>query len=183
MNAKRQQRKGTPREKAWSLAGIADWDIGQSNIMTQRSLTILLVEDDSNDILLMEHAAASSGLGYRVQSVTDGVQAIRYLQGDPPYDDRSLYPGPAVILTDLKMPGMDGLELLRWLRNHAECQVIPTVVLSSSALARDIEESYQLGANSYICKPSSQHERIRMLRVLHEYWCMCQRPHIVEKCK
>ncbi|MGH7971988.1 MAG: response regulator, partial [Limisphaerales bacterium] len=106
-----------------------------------------------------------------------------YLQGKPPYDDRSLYPVPALILTDLKMPGMDGLEFLRWLRAHDECQVIPTVVLSSSALPRDIEESYRLGVNSYICKPASQHQRIRMLRVLHEYWCMCERPRTVEKCK
>src|SRR5439155_21926607 len=88
-----------------------------------------------------------------VQSVTDGDEALDYLEGKPPFSDRELYPVPRLVLLDLKMPRVSGFEVLSWVRADPALQVMPVVVLSSSSHDVDVRRAYQLGANSYVVKP------------------------------
>ena len=101
-------------------------------------LIILIAEDDPNDVLLLRRAFQKNGLDLPVHVCTDGQDAIDYLRAHGPYADREKYPFPRAIITDLKMPRCSGFELLQWLDEHAECSVIPTIVLSASAEDRDV---------------------------------------------
>jgi CheY-like chemotaxis protein len=145
-------------------------------------LNMLFVEDDENDVKLLQMAIASGAAGHTVQIVGNGEEAIRYLRGEGHYADRQKFPLPNVILTDLKMPRMSGLELLRWLREHPECSVIPTIVLSGSALPADVREAYRLGANAYMAKPSNLNELVEMLRLTYEFWSLCHCPEMPRGC-
>ena len=144
--------------------------------MKRGHLVILLVEDDENDVILVRKAIETGGAGHTVQAVTDGEQAIRYLQGIDEYADRERYPVPNVVLSDLKMPRMTGFELLRWLRANPKYSVIPTIIYSNSALESDVREAYRLGANSYIAKPPSLGALVETLRAIYEYWSRCECP-------
>jgi CheY-like chemotaxis protein len=137
---------------------------------------MLLVEDDENDIFLVRKAIQNAGAGHSVHAVQDGEQAVRYLQGLDEFSDRRRFPIPNVVLTDLKMHKMGGLELLHWLRTNPLFSVIPTIVYSSSALEKDVQEAYRLGANSYITKPTSLSGLVDTLRILYEYWSRCECP-------
>src|SRR5262245_26034988 len=114
--------------------------------------------------------------------VEDGEEAIKYLRGEGMYADRETYPFPTVILSDLKMPRMSGFELLRWVREHPECSVIPTLLFTSSAVPSDIKEAYQLGANAYMVKPRDHKEFEEFLRLTCQYWKRCERPAALQKC-
>jgi CheY-like chemotaxis protein len=115
---------------------------------------ILLVEDDSNDALLLQRALRRAQIDYPVQVVTDGDQAICYLSGKAPFADRAQHPLPALVLLDLKLPRKPGLEVLAWIRNQRqEIKEIPVIVLTSSRHTVDIDQAYALGANSYMAKP------------------------------
>ena len=92
------------------------------------------------------------------------------------YSDRHLYPFPEVMIVDLKMPRMTGLELLTWIREHPEYKVIPTIIMTSSRLDEDIKKAYSLGANTYMIKPSSLGELAKMVKAAHEYWSLSARP-------
>jgi CheY-like chemotaxis protein len=140
------------------------------------TLTILLVEDSPDDVLLFRHALKSTGLDARVSHVLDGGVAIEYLEAAPPYDDRERYPFPDMIMTDLKMPLFDGFELLAWLQARPKCSAIPTIVLSASNHESDVARAYQLGANAYLLKPNTVTDLTRLLQVTHAFWSHCQRP-------
>ncbi|MDB6053733.1 MAG: response regulator with CheY-like receiver domain and winged-helix DNA-binding domain [Verrucomicrobiales bacterium] len=144
--------------------------------MEKASFTILIVEDDPNDVLFLKRALRKNDINNPVQAVSDGAEAIAYLSGDTPYSNRQVYPFPEVIIMDLKMPRMGGLEVLEWLRAHPQFRVIPTLVLSSSKLNSDIAKAYGLGANSYMVKPANFDDLQRMIRVAHEYWTFCMKP-------
>ena len=121
--------------------------------------TVLVVEDDSNDVLLLQRAFRKGGLTHLLQVVHDGEEAILYLSGEAPYTDRSKYPLPALMLLDLKMPRKSGLEVLDWLRKQTnELKNLPVIVLTSSRLTEDVDRAYALGANSYMAKPSGNYE-------------------------
>jgi CheY-like chemotaxis protein len=141
-----------------------------------RHLTILVVEDNPAEALLLKKALASAQITNPVQIVENGQEAIHYLSGSGKYVDRVQYPFPSVILTDLKMPRVNGFDILRWLRAHPECSVIPAIVLTNSALPEDISLAYQLGANSYMVKPHGFNELVQMLRTAYEYWTYCEKP-------
>jgi len=129
------------------------------------------VEDDENDTLLAQRAFKHIP-GSVVRPVRDGEEAIAYLTGQPPYTDDQLYPWPDVILLDLKMPRMNGFDFLKWVRAQTERDVrlLPVVVLSASNLQEDVKKAYAMGANSYLVKPISWEELVRVLRGLNEYW-------------
>lgn len=133
--------------------------------------TFLLVEDDPNDALFVELELKNEAPDIQLHWVSDGHEAIDYLQGRPPYVNRKTHPIPDVILLDLRMPRVGGFELLEWLNSQAptDFKLIPVIVMSSSNLERDVKRAYELGANSYFVKPfhfGAFRERIRMLGLM-----------------
>ncbi len=132
---------------------------------------ILLVEDNPMDIDLTRRAFARRKLANPIQVARDGEEALAYLPrweaGEPP---------PAVILLDLKLPKVDGLEVLRQLKAHAQFRAIPVVILTTSSEDRDIQTAYQLGANSYIVKPVSFEKFVQVAEQIEVYWCVLNTP-------
>jgi CheY-like chemotaxis protein len=147
-----------------------------------RDLTILIVEDNPNDVLLLQKALTKAGITNPVQVVEDGVDAISYLRGVDKFKDRAEFPFPSVVFTDLKMPRMGGFEVLEWLRSHQECSVIPVIMLTNSRIDEDIRRAYQLGANSYIVKPQEFEKLVELLRVAYDYWSWCEKPFVPPNC-
>ena len=131
--------------------------------------TILLVEDHEDDISLLRNAFKEAGLN-GLQVVKNGDQAIDYLEGDGRYLDRQLFPCPALILLDLKMPGRNGFEVVEWVRAHGGLKRMPIIVLTDSANADDVNRAYDMGINSYLIKPIELREIARLVRAFVEYW-------------
>jgi len=144
--------------------------------MDDANYTILLVEDDENDAMLLRMAFERNSIANPVQWVKDGLEAVAYLNGDGIYSDRAKYPFPEVLLLDLKMPRMTGLELLAWIAEHPEFKVIPTIIMTSSKQELDIESAYKLGANTYMTKPIAFDQLAQMVKLTHEYWAMSAKP-------
>ncbi|MBD2740160.1 response regulator [Coleofasciculus sp. FACHB-1120] len=143
--------------------------------------TILLVEDDSNDVFLIQRAFRKANLLNPLQVVENGEAAVFYLAGKQPYSDRDRYPLPALILLDLKLPRKSGLEVLEWLRQQPDLKRLPVVVLTSSEENRDINRAYDLGANSYLVKPVAFEALLDMVKTLNSYWLIFnQRPKLEE---
>ena len=137
---------------------------------------MLLVEDDDNDIFLVRKATESGGKGHAVYAVHDWLEAIDYLKGAGSFADRNKFPVPNVVLTDLKMPKMNGFEFLEWLRANSHFSVIPIIVYSSSRIDVDVRRAYQLGANSYIAKPTNLAAMVDILGTIYSYWSHCECP-------
>jgi CheY-like chemotaxis protein len=144
--------------------------------MDDSSFTILLVEDEENDALLVKMAFKKNAIPNPVQWVRDGLEAIAYLNGEGEFADRERYPFPEVLILDLKMPRMNGLELLAWIRDHPEFRVIPTIIMSASRLDSDVEKAYALGANTYMIKPSAFDDLAKMVKLAHDYWGVSIKP-------
>ena len=130
---------------------------------------ILLVEDDPNDVLLIQRAFQKAGLGEVLRFVRDGEQAIDY-NGEGQYADRERFPFPFLLLLDLKMPGVDGFEVLDWIRSQKSLRRLLVVVLTSSNLQADVDRAYELGANSYLVKPVEFGEMVSMVQRFEVYW-------------
>lgn len=143
---------------------------------------ILVAEDNVLEALLLKKAFVAAQVKRPVFMVSDGQEAMEYLGGVGPYLDRDKYPFPDVLMLDLKMPRMDGFDVLRWLRTHPECSVVPTIVLTNSALPDDIQRAYELGANSYIVKPQKFNDLVRLIQCAFEYWDWCEKPVTAKAC-
>jgi CheY-like chemotaxis protein len=139
-------------------------------------LVILAAEDDPNDLELLRHVVAENGVAVNFQSADDGEQLIHYLRGEGKFADRDRHPIPDIVVLDLKMPRMNGFEVLQWLRQEPGLARIPTIVLSGSGLESDIEEAYRLGANTYFTKPGQLAELRKIIGSLIDYWRRSQRP-------
>ena len=139
-------------------------------------LTILIAEDDPNDVMLLELAIRKNGMVNPVKVVRDGEEAIEYLEGKGKYANREQFPFPSVIISDVKMPRRNGLEVIEWVRQHPTCSVTPIVMLSGSKIQQDVLSAYKLGANSYFTKPSTLDELSELLRLAMDYWVRCERP-------
>jgi len=126
--------------------------------------------------MFVKRALDKSGVAKFFHSVLDGSQMIAYLKGQGDYADREAFPFPNVLLCDIKMPGMDGFKVLRWLQDHPECRVIPTIIFSSSTMEADIHQSYVLGANAYLEKPNALEEFTTTIDYLYQFWSRCQVP-------
>lgn len=133
-------------------------------------VNILHVEDDPNDALLFQHACRKAGIGFELQSVNDGDQAIAYLRGQEKFSDRATHPLPELILLDLKMPRLSGFDVLAWLRTEGGFNRVPVIILTSSNHESDIRRAYDLGANSYLVKPVGFDALVEVARTIHSYW-------------
>jgi len=133
-------------------------------------LVILVVEDRKDDIILIQRALAQASVPNPVHVVGNGEEAQAYLLGTGQFSDRSEFPLPDLILLDLKMPKMDGFELLRWIRSQPELKTLRVVVLTSSEDIYDINKAYQLGANSFLVKPHEFINFTAMMRTLGSFW-------------
>jgi DNA-binding response OmpR family regulator len=137
---------------------------------------ILLVEDNPDDEALTLRALRQNNIANEVVVVRDGVEALDYLFIRGAYADRDPHDGPEVVLLDLKLPRVNGLEVLQQLRENESTKLMPVVILTSSSEERDIVSSYNLGANSYIRKPVDFNQFMEAVRQLGLYWLVLNQP-------
>jgi two-component system response regulator len=140
--------------------------------MTEHGVDILLVEDDPNDVELTLHALQRHYLANRVDVVRDGAEALDFLFCTGAYAHRQSGDSPQLILLDLKLPRVDGFEVLQQIKTDPRTRTIPVVALTSSAEECDIVESYQLGVNSYIVKPVDYAQFVEAVRQIGFYWLL-----------
>ena len=137
--------------------------------MNERQL-ILVLEDDGDDMFFMRRAFLKMGLGSSVRFALNGNEAISYLAGEGRFQNRAKYPAPSVVLTDLKMPFVDGFEVLEWMRKHPEYRDTPAFVLSGSDLAADRSKAEQCGATGYFTKPRIPDKLLPLLKEMQQIW-------------
>jgi two-component system, response regulator len=143
----------------------------------EQAVEVLLVEDSPNDVELTLHALKRYRLANRIQVVRDGAEALEFLFAVGAYAHRKDADSPKVVLLDLKLPLVDGIEVLRAIRADPRTRTIPVVVLTSSREERDLTQTYGLGANSYIVKPVDFQQFTEAVRQLGMYWVLLnQRP-------
>ncbi|HVS52148.1 MAG TPA: response regulator [Opitutaceae bacterium] len=142
----------------------------------KKPCTVLLVEDDENDVVLLQHAFREVGLSNPLQIARDGQEAMDFLsrlvEARAPIDDRL----PCLAIMDLKMPRRNGLDLLHWLRHQRVLRSLPVILFSSSAHRHDVERAYALGANSFVVKPASTERRVEFARHVKDYWLNFNQP-------
>ncbi len=134
------------------------------------SNTILLVEDNEDDVLFLRRALKMAGVPHPLQVVEDGRKAIDYLEGTGDYANRAEFPLPCLVLLDLKLPRIMGLDVLKWIREQPGLEPLPIIVLTSSQEPSDIQRAYRLGANSYLVKPSSTDKLVDLVKSFSDYW-------------
>jgi CheY-like chemotaxis protein len=138
--------------------------------------TILLVEDNPNDAMLTLQALQKHKLANEIVIARDGVEALDYLFARGAYASRDRAETPALILLDIKLPKMDGLEVLREIRATPLTSMLPVVMLTSSREEQDLLESYRLHCNSYICKPVDFAQFVRAVEQMELYWLVTNEP-------
>ena len=135
-----------------------------------RSVNILLVEDDPNDVMLIRKAVQKILSGIPLAVVPNGQEAVGYLKGEGLYANRGVYPFPDIVLLDLKMPLMNGFEVLRWVRQQPRLKRLPVIVLTGSVQESDARLAYEMGANSYVIKPADFNQLLEMIKTLGNFW-------------
>ena len=145
--------------------------MNESNIVE-----ILLVEDTQEDLDLTLRALRKAKLTNRIEAVRDGEEALQFIFCEGKYAGRKMANGPKVILLDLKLPKVDGLEVLRRIKGDSRTKAIPVVVLTSSKEQNDVIESYGLGVNSYIVKPVNFEQFSETVQKLGMYWVLLNHP-------
>jgi len=129
--------------------------------------TLLLADDNQDDLCIMKTAFVQAGVPNELQTVLDGEQAIAYLKGDGEYSDRQRYPFPIVVFLDLNMPKKGGLEVLAWIREQPALKTLTVLILTASNRRTDVGRAYELGANSYLIKPGRFQELVELLKAWH----------------
>jgi Response regulators consisting of a CheY-like receiver domain and a winged-helix DNA-binding domain len=132
--------------------------------------TILLAEDREDDVLLVQRAFVKGGIRNPLCVVRNGEEAIDYLSGIGQFSDRASYPFPILLLLDLKMPRMNGFEVLHWIRSQSFLSPLRVIVLTSSEDIRDVTLAYKLGANSFLVKPLDFNNTVAMAEMITDYW-------------
>jgi CheY-like chemotaxis protein len=131
---------------------------------------ILVAEDDLTDAYFFQRAFKRAGLPVVLHLVRDGQEVIDYLQGTGPFADRAAHPLPQLLLLDLKMPRLDGFDVLEWVRQQPDLSSVQVVIFSSSDEAKDINKAYGLGANWYLVKPHSMEELTALVGRFKKFW-------------
>lgn len=134
------------------------------------SKLILIVEDYEDDAKLLHILLSHTGVTNEVRITLNAEDAINYLDGIPPFSNRSLYPLPSVVFVDLKLPGISGFELLRWMKNHPELKEIFVVVLSATGDLISVQAAYSLGANSFLTKPCRPVDLENLIEAYPKFW-------------
>jgi two-component system response regulator len=137
---------------------------------------LLLVEDNSDDLEMALHALRKMNLANHIQVARDGVEALDFIFCRGPHAGRNIENGPKVVLLDLKLPKVDGLEVLQKIKGDPRTRAIPVVVLTSSKEQSDVVESYHLGVNSYIVKPVNFAQFAEAVQKLGLYWLLLNQP-------
>jgi len=131
---------------------------------------VLLIEDDENDVFFFKRAMKLAGWTDPLQVARDGKQAIDYLGGSGQFSSRDEFPLPALLLLDLKLPYVNGLEVLKWIRDNPALRQMAIIVLTSSREDVDIERACQLGANAYVVKPAASEELVDLVKAIWAFW-------------
>lgn len=150
------------------------------SLMDKKSFSVLLVEDDLNDIFLVKRAFKMAQIQNPLHVVTDGVEAMSYLRGEGKYADREQYPLPRLMVMDIKMPRKSGFEVLEWVKGDSKVlRRIPIVIVSASEDPRDINRAYELGANAYMIKPVDFRAVEHLFESITHYWGLeCAKPEL-----
>ena len=136
----------------------------------------LLIEDNENDVLLIQRAFIQSKILNALMIVKTAEEGVAYMLGTGRYSNRTEFPLPDLILLDLKLPGMDGFDFLRWLRAQPGFGITRVVVLTSSDLMQDVNLAYKTGANSFLVKPVDFERFVEISRALNGYWLWMDKP-------
>lgn len=147
--------------------------------MNQNAIDILIVEDSPNDALLAIRSLRKGNISNSILHVTDGQAALDYLHAEGEYSGRDPTCLPKIVLLDLKLPKLDGLQVLARIRADARTKLVPVVILTSSQEERDLIESYKLGANSFIVKPVEFENFSKAIVELGLYWLLLNKPAVV----
>jgi CheY-like chemotaxis protein len=145
-------------------------------------LVMLVAEDDKLDLELLKRAIPKNGSAVNLQVTRDGEECIDYLKGEGKYKNRITHPFPNVIVLDLKMPKVSGLQVLEWLNKQLDCKRIPTIMLSGSSLDKDVQEAYRLGVNTFFMKPSGLDKLQELMKRVVEYWEFSEAPRVTPPC-
>jgi CheY-like chemotaxis protein len=133
-------------------------------------IRILIAEDDDNDVFLLRYALNKAGVTEGVQVASDGQQVIDHISGTGRYADREQYPMPQLLLLDIKLPLRPGLEVLEWIRARPELNSLVVIMFTASAQSQDVQRAYDLGANSFVVKPSDLQSRADVAAHLKGWW-------------
>ena len=140
---------------------------------------ILVADDDENDAYFIERALKEAQVANPLRRVRDGEEAIAYLKGEGGYGDREKFPLPHLMLLDLKMPRKNGFEVLEWVRGQPGLKRLPVIILTSSKEDSDINHAYDLGANTYLVKPSKPESLLDMAKAIKLHWLtLAEKPHL-----
>jgi CheY-like chemotaxis protein len=131
---------------------------------------ILLADDDPNDVHIVKAAFTRAGYDFPFHVVPNGEQAIAYLKGEGKYANRKKFPIPSLLLLDIKMPSIDGFEVLRWARSRPEWRVLPVIGLTNSYYGPDVNRAYDLGANSFLTKPGDFNQYVGAVKQVAHFW-------------
>ena len=131
---------------------------------------VLYAEDEESDAIILKRAFKKANILIRLAVVKDGQEAIEYLGGEAPYDDRHEHPLPALMLLDLKMPRMSGFDVLSWIASRPNMRSIPVVVLSSSSSDADVRKAREMGAQDYFVKPNGLDQYAPLVQAWHSRW-------------
>jgi CheY-like chemotaxis protein len=131
---------------------------------------ILLVDDNDDDAFFVEKSFKTVGSSAHIFRCIDGRETQKYLLAEAPFSSRDFYPMPDLILLDLKIPHLSGLDVLRWIREHPTLRNLVVVILSSSSQQRDVDDAYALQANCFLTKPSSLNDTVEMVRAIDKCW-------------
>jgi CheY-like chemotaxis protein len=137
---------------------------------THSKRQVLLIDDNSDDAIILLRVFSKIAPEISLHIARSGVEALSYLKGEDRFADRKIYPLPSLLIVDLKMPGMDGFDLIQWVRTESDLRELPIVVLSSSKDPADVSRVHQLGANAFHVKPSDPNALIGMVEGLKTYW-------------